>query len=176
MYFALHLYVQIIYLYVSPYLYVCFSPIQNGNKSKKPTKILAASSPLPSLSVPAKKPDHLSEKKISSRGVEIISGSKSSAESSVPEKDSNILKAEDVHQFLKPIPEPDITNKLQDTVAQATKTNDLKTVQILNAVKPSDLEWHKQAINLKFLPQYYKSLSKFRLTGDFFQIYFYSFE
>ena len=143
---------------------------QNGSKSKKPTKILAAPLSLPSASISKKETDHLCEKKLSNRGIEIINSGKPSAESSVSQ-DSNIPKTEDVQQFLKPISQPDITNEVQDAVTQVTKTEDLKTVQILNAVKPSDLEWHKQIINLKILPQYYKSLSKFRLTGDCFYLF-----
>ncbi|GAB6020428.1 hypothetical protein CHUAL_003123 [Chamberlinius hualienensis] len=75
--------------------------------------------------------------------IEVINGNK---------QEGNInLEAKDVSQLiLKRIGE---------------ENNQQKATNLVDAIKPSDLDCYKQEISLKELPKYYLMLSKFRLTG-----------
>lgn len=139
--------------------YVILTYRFSGNKSKNPSKILAASSLSPA-SIPEKHDSH--KKKKPSSIIKVINGNNSS-ESFASTDNVSISKPEIALQFLKPASKPDFTNIPQKSSDEVAK--DPNTINLLNAVRPSDLEWQRQSMELKFLPQYYKSLSKYRLTG-----------
>lgn len=82
----------------------------------------------------------------------------------------NIAKSSDNKHLLvnlKVLYKPDITTGTLNFEAKKDeeKKENLKAVKLLNVVKLSDLEWHKQDFNIKHLLNHYKSLAKYRLTG-----------
>ncbi|GFR26210.1 protoheme IX farnesyltransferase, mitochondrial [Trichonephila clavata] len=66
---------------------------------------------------------------------------------------------QEIHQHLKPN-QSNLTASLPET-PEAEK----ESVKLLNTVKPADLDWRKQILDVHLLPRHYKGLSKFRLTG-----------
>ncbi|GIY88276.1 protoheme IX farnesyltransferase, mitochondrial [Caerostris darwini] len=71
----------------------------------------------------------------------------------------------EINPHLKIVSQPDVTTTVPDVSETNTVNIENDKIRLLNTVKPSDLDWHKQVININELPKYYKSLSKFRLTG-----------
>ncbi|GIY03815.1 protoheme IX farnesyltransferase, mitochondrial [Caerostris extrusa] len=71
----------------------------------------------------------------------------------------------EINPHLKIVSQPDVTATVPDVSETNTVNIENDKIRLLNTVKPSDLDWHKQVININVLPKYYKSLSKFRLTG-----------
>ncbi|KAG8179328.1 hypothetical protein JTE90_011592 [Oedothorax gibbosus] len=139
---------------------------QKGSNVKPPSaKVLASpSSPIP------QSPPELDDKNIpirkrkkSSDYPYIISSHnqpKSSLEKDILHDEGQL---KDIHSHLKPIAQPDVIVSPSEPITNAEKEKE--QVKLLNAVRPADLDWHKQAIDLRLLPKHYKSLSKFRLTG-----------
>ncbi|KFM69928.1 Protoheme IX farnesyltransferase, mitochondrial, partial [Stegodyphus mimosarum] len=65
-----------------------------------------------------------------------------------------------------PVTDPDVTVATDKSFEKSDCEKDSsQPIKLLNTVKPSDLEWHKQVLSIPSIPRYYKSLSKFRLTG-----------
>lgn len=57
---------------------------------------------------------------------------------------------------------PDVTLSITETIDVSKKE---EKVKLLNTIKPSFLEWHRQHTDWKLFPSHYKSLAKFRLSG-----------
>ncbi|XP_054716345.1 protoheme IX farnesyltransferase, mitochondrial-like [Uloborus diversus] len=159
------------------YLKCVFTPIrQKGFKAKKPAAtILAASS---NATAPLIKENSFKDEADKTKN---IIGLKKNASPETSDEDAEIhfpkvtkdtRKNEQFfpseQNFLKPVTEPEISTVLQkhirDNSNKHEKENDTP-VKLIDAVKPSDLEWHKQVFDLRLIPKYYKGLSKYRLSG-----------
>ncbi|GFT23405.1 protoheme IX farnesyltransferase, mitochondrial [Nephila pilipes] len=136
---------------------------QKGSKPRSSSiKILAASSS------PVTKPIHNefdNEKQLKIKDI-IRKGDShfpntSTSKSSLAEESAHETE---IHQHLKPI-QSDVITSLSDTSKKETCDAEKESVKLLNTVKPTDLDWRKQVLDVHLLPRHYKGLSKFRLTG-----------
>lgn len=110
-------------------------------------------------------------KQTSNVKTKIISGTSSNLSTTID--DCRNSANEQPQHFLKPVTKPDFTNAVQDLPSEtASKEDNASTIKLVDAIRPSDLEWHKQVTDIQSLPKYYKSLSKFRLTGELYLSFF----
>ncbi|GBM86552.1 Protoheme IX farnesyltransferase, mitochondrial [Araneus ventricosus] len=136
---------------------------QKGSKSRNTSsKILAAASS--SVVKPAGKFDNEENTQAKSSFGKVDSHFLNDPHSKKSSLEENVLNSQ-LNQHLKPVTKPDVTASLSDTLEKDVPTTEKEVVKLLNTVKPADLDWRKQVLDIRLLPRYYKSLSKFRLTG-----------
>lgn len=134
---------------------------QKGFKSRPSLKILAASSSC------VTKPIHNecnNEKQLKVKDIgKADSNFPNSPSHKISFEEESVLHSE-IHQHLKPI-QSDLTASLSESPGKETLEVEKESVKLLNTVKPTDLDWRKQILDVHLLPRHYKGLSKFRLTG-----------
>ncbi|XP_015924355.1 protoheme IX farnesyltransferase, mitochondrial [Parasteatoda tepidariorum] len=69
---------------------------------------------------------------------------------------------DEIQDHCKSVEKPDVTLSVSEKL-DASKNDD--KVKLLNTIKPSFLEWHRQHTDWRLFPSHYKSLAKFRLSG-----------